>query len=110
MRLIRGDPRLEEALTIRVASDRDAAPLRRLAALDSSEPPTNPVLVVEVNRELRTALSLVDGSIVADPFHPTSDLIHLLKTRASQLKPDGSATPLLRRPGLLRRALERIHY
>src|SRR5262249_24085913 len=93
-----------------VASSRDSAALTRLAALDSSETPTNPVLVVEVNRELRAALSLLDGSVVADPFHPTSQLVHLLTTRASQLNPDGNATPLLRRPGVLRRTLQRIHY
>jgi hypothetical protein len=73
------------AVTIRHAFPDDALPLLRLAALDSSEPPAQPALVAEVDGELRAALSLRDGSVVADPFHRTLALVDLLRARAAQL-------------------------
>jgi hypothetical protein len=76
---------LEEAVTIRYGSDRDARALARLAGLDSSPVPPEPVLVAEVGGELRAAYSLRDGSAVADPFSPTAHLLALLGTRAAQL-------------------------
>jgi hypothetical protein len=75
----------EAAVTIRYGFPEDERCLRRLAALDSSEPLGGPVLVAEVDGELRAALSLVDGAVVADPFHPTAALTELLLARARQL-------------------------
>jgi hypothetical protein len=72
-------------LTIRFADSLDALNLVRLAVLDSSEPLELPALVADVEGELRAALSLVDGSAIADPFHPTIELVELLSTRAEQL-------------------------
>ena len=73
-------------LSIRMAqpSDRDA--LERLAQLDSRPVPHGPVLLAEVGDELWSAISLDDGSIVADPFRPAGDLRHLLAVRAKQLR------------------------
>jgi hypothetical protein len=79
----------ESQVTLRFAFGDDAQALTRLAALDSSEPPASPLLLAEVSDELRAALSLADGSVVADPFHPTVALVELLRARAKQLtRPD----------------------
>jgi hypothetical protein len=74
------------SLTIRLATPFDGAALRRLAALDSSAPPQQPVLVAEVGDELWSAISLDDGQIVADPFRPTGELQFLLVERARQIQ------------------------
>jgi hypothetical protein len=76
------------AITIRRAYADDEAALVRLAALDSSELPHAPVLLAEVDGELRTALSLRDGSVIADPFFPTLGLIELLRTHAAATVPE----------------------
>lgn len=83
----------DRSVTLRFASPSDQGPLARLAELDSSTPPAQPVLLAEVDGHLRAALALTDGTVVADPFHPTADLIDLLRARARQL----NATPQLRR-------------
>jgi hypothetical protein len=72
-------------VTIRYAFPDDARPLARLAALDSSPVPRMPMLVAEVDGELRVALSLADGAVVGDPFHPIAGLTELLRARAEQL-------------------------
>jgi hypothetical protein len=38
-----------------------------------------------VGDEVRAAISTQDGSAIADPFHPTAELVRLLSTRAQQL-------------------------
>ena len=88
----------ERSVTLRFASPADQRPLARLAELDSSTPPTQPVLLAEVDGQLRAALALTDGTLVADPFHPTADLIDLLRARARQL----DATPSIKRSRRLR--------
>ena len=65
------------------ADDREA--LARLAAIDSSASPAGPMLLAEVDDELRAAVSLADGSVIADPFFPTLDLVELLRTHAAAL-------------------------
>ena len=89
----------EHAVTIRYAFPDDAGALMRLAALDSAEPPATPVLVAEVDGELRAALSLVDGAVVADPFHPAGAVLDLLRTRGRQL---AASRPYTEPPGSLR--------
>ena len=76
---------IERSVTLRFGSPADHKPLARLAELDSSTPPAQPVLLAEVDGQLRAALALTDGTVVADPFHPTADLIDLLRARARQL-------------------------
>lgn len=73
------------AVTIRPAFPDDAQALARLAALDSAPLPAPPVLLAEVDGEPRAALSIADGSAVADPFHPTVALLELLAARSRQL-------------------------
>jgi len=74
------------SLTIRMAQSSDTVALQRLAELDSSAAPQQPVLVAEVGDELWTAISLDDLQIVADPFRPTGELQFLLVERARQLR------------------------
>lgn len=75
--------RAASAITIRGAYADDDGPLFRLAALDSSEVPPGPLLIAEVDGELRAALSLRDGSAIANPFFPTLGLLELLRTHAT---------------------------
>jgi hypothetical protein len=91
-RALAGLPPLERrlsidlAITLRYGFPDDAEAIARLAALDSAEVPCRPILLAEVAGELRAALSLVDGSVVADPFYPTRTLVDLLAARARQLQ------------------------
>ena len=76
------DP-LHTEITIRRAYADDELALVRLAALDSADGlPAGPMLLAEVDGELRAALSLQDGSSIADPFSRTVELLELLETRA----------------------------
>jgi hypothetical protein len=73
-------------ITLRYGFPDDAEAIARLSTLDSSEVPRQPILLAEVAGELRAAISLADGRVVADPFHPTLMLVDLLRTRAEQLQ------------------------
>jgi hypothetical protein len=81
-----GRPTIEEAITLRYGFPDDAQAIARLAALDSAEVPPRPILLAEVAGELRAALSLADGSVVAHPFYSTRTLVDLLGARALQLQ------------------------
>jgi hypothetical protein len=84
-------------ITIRRAYADDQFAMVRLAALDSADTvPPAPLLLAEVDGELRAALSLRDGTSIADPFTRTAELLELLQTRAR-----AEATPR-RRPGRFR--------
>jgi hypothetical protein len=80
------DATAERSVTLRIGSAADEGPLARLAALDSSAPPAHPVLLAEVDGRLLAAIALTGGAVVADPFHPTADLIDLLRARTRQLE------------------------
>ena len=76
----------QEEITIRPAYGDDELALVRLAALDSAERiPAAPLLVAEVDNELRVALSMRDGSAIADPFRRTVHLIKLLRAHAAAI-------------------------
>lgn len=95
-----------EAVTIRAAHGGDAVALKRLAALDSAcGPPSEPVLLAEVCGEVRAAISLYDGAIVANPFTPTAALVELLEARARQLR---GGRRRLRRSGRARHRARRL--
>jgi hypothetical protein len=74
------------AVVIRESNDSDHERLRRLAQLDSARLPEQPLVVAEVDGELRAAVSVNDGSVIADPFHRTADLVALASMRATQLR------------------------
>jgi hypothetical protein len=84
-----GTPRpignLEAPITIRPARSADASALAKLAALDSAEVPSLPVLIAEVTGQVRAAVSLHDGAAIADPFNHTAGMLQLLHARAAQL-------------------------
>jgi hypothetical protein len=81
-------------LTIRIAYAEDYPALRRLAALDSAERvPSRPVLIAEEGGEPRAALSLADGTSIADPFHPTAEILTLLELRATAAVAPRSGRP-----------------
>jgi hypothetical protein len=88
----------ERSVTLRFGSLADQGALARLAELDSTTPPSQPVLLVEVDGQLRAALALANGAVIADPFYPTAELIELLRARARQLH----AAPRFRRSRRLR--------
>jgi hypothetical protein len=83
---LRSVENLETPITIRPARSADASALANLAARDSAQIPSVPVLVAEANGELRAALSLYDGAAIADPFTHTVWMVQLLHTRAAQLR------------------------
>ncbi len=76
---------MHEGITLRYAFGDDDSAIARVAALDSAEVPAAPVLLAEVDGDVRAALSLHDGRVIADPFHPTLALIALLRERGRQL-------------------------
>lgn len=69
---------LFSAIVLRPGLPEDQPSVRRLAALDSAAMPPGPFVLAEVNGRLRAAYSLIDDSVVADPFAPTADLVALL--------------------------------
>jgi hypothetical protein len=72
-------------VTLRFGTPADAKRLARLASLDSSKPLAQPSLLAEVDGQFLAALGLTDGTVIADPFHHTADLIDLLRARAHHL-------------------------
>jgi hypothetical protein len=91
---------LRSQITIRPGYADDHLALVRLAALDSAAVPAEPLLVAELDGELSAALSLRDGTSIADPFRPTADIVALLRAHAATAE----RTPRTRR----RRAI-RLH-
>src|SRR4051794_38725808 len=72
-------------IVIRHSVDEDVRVLAGLAALDSRPELTGPALLAEVDGVARAALDLHDGSVAADPFARTADLVELLRLRARGL-------------------------
>lgn len=76
----------DDAVALRPARSEDAPALVRLAALDSTHPPVGDVLLAEHDGAVRAALEIATGRVIADPFHPTTDLVALLRSRADMLR------------------------
>jgi hypothetical protein len=70
-------------IALRTATDRDAAILEKLAALDSAPPLHAPAVVALVDGRPVAAASLSDASVVADPFVPTADVVEILQARVA---------------------------
>ena len=73
---------MTEPITITHSTDASSRELWRLAALDDRRAPNGPALVAYVGGELRAAVGLVDGRAVADPFHPTAEIVEILRFQA----------------------------
>ena len=82
-----------DSVSVRIAGDDDAAAIRRVAALDGKRVPMGEVLVAEADSKVIAALSIDDGSRVADPFSWTSDVVALMEMRAAQLQAIDAGTP-----------------
>jgi hypothetical protein len=94
--------KVSERLTIRRNHPDDEAAIARLAALDSAAVPPSPFLLTEVDGELRAALSLANGRVIADPFHPSLYLTALLRVHAGTAESERPAARARRyRPGRL---------
>ncbi|PZR67152.1 MAG: hypothetical protein DLM63_07580 [Solirubrobacterales bacterium] len=76
---------------MRVANACDRAAIQRIAELEQSAAPVGPLLIGEILQRPVAAVSLADGSVIADPFAATSELVELMGVRARQLR--GSRTP-----------------
>lgn len=74
-----------EPITIREAEGGDLPALRRLAERDSARMIERPAIVAVRDGEPRAALSMRGGSVIADPFHPTAELVELLEAHARAL-------------------------
>ena len=72
-----------QPLTLRVARPDDLPAVTRLAQLDSSRPPTGPVLLADVGSEPVAALGVESGTVVADPFCRTADVVAMLRQAAA---------------------------
>lgn len=79
-----------DTIEIRPARPDDERALTRLGQLDSARVPAAPLLIAVEGGELRAAISLATGTVIADPFAPTARLVEHLRTHAA---------PAQRRPG-----------
>ena len=91
-----------DAYVIRLATERDAAALRRLAILDEARPLTGRVLIGEIAGEPAAALSLKTGAAIADPFERTDALRVHMRIRAFALE------AVEREPSLRERMLDAV--
>lgn len=89
-------------IVIRLATHADAQTLNNLAALDSRHPLAGPAMLAEVDGAIRAALDLSDGSVAADPFVRTAEVVEMLHLRAARLA-GSKSTGTRRGRGLLRR-------
>ena len=73
-------------IIIRLATSADHATLSNLAELDSRHPLAGPAMLAEVDGTVRAALDLSDGSVAADPFVRTAEVVEMLRLRARRLE------------------------
>jgi hypothetical protein len=73
-------------IVIRFSERGDERALERLAGRDSQPVPAGALLVAQADGEIRAALPLDGRGAVADPFHPTAEIVRLLELRRSQLE------------------------
>jgi hypothetical protein len=92
------------AITIRLAVPGDAQALAWLAEMDSAAVPPSPVLLAEADGRPRAAISLRDGSAIANPFHRTAAVLELLAARAEHLRTERSTRARRFRRSLARAA------
>jgi hypothetical protein len=70
---------MNNSITIRRSTARDAADIARIAALDSGHAPKGDSMLAFTGDELRAVLPLDGGRLLADPFHRTAELVDLLR-------------------------------
>ncbi len=82
-----------EPIAIRLATEDDRDQLRRLAQLDSASVPAGRLIVGESAGSIRAAVAIDGGAAIADPFHPTAELVALLRARAEQAPGQAAGRP-----------------
>jgi aspartate carbamoyltransferase catalytic subunit len=90
-------------IVIRLAGHHDATTLTNLAALDSRLPLAGPAMLAEIDGTVRAALDLADGSVAADPFVRTAEVVEMLRLRAARIKGEQRPVSLRERALRLRR-------
>ena len=90
-------------IVIRLAAHTDATALHRLAALDSRLPLTGPAMLAEIDGNVSAALDLSDGSVAADPFVRTAEVVEMLRMRARRIQGEQPTRSLRDRALHLRR-------
>jgi hypothetical protein len=78
----RKEAEMSSEITIRRSTKADIPRIEQLAELDSRRRPAGNVLLAFVDHELRAAVDVDAGDVLADPFHHTADLVELLWMRA----------------------------
>lgn len=96
-----------DAIVIRHATHADARLLADLALLDDRAPLSGYALIAEVDGVARAALDLHDGSVAADPFARTAELVELLRLHARGTHGVGGSSLRARVASLLRPAYAR---
>jgi hypothetical protein len=88
-------------ITIRPAHPGDEAAIIRLAALDSAPVPPTPLVLAEIEGELRVAVSVDGRSVIADPFHRTLELAALVRDHVDRIHRPAPRPELDRSPRAL---------
>ncbi len=73
------------SVTIRLTRPTDTDEIRRVAERDSRPIPEGELLLAIAGGEIRAAMSLGSGEVVADPFHHTAELVRMLTVRRAQM-------------------------
>lgn len=79
-------PAPDAPIVVRRAAPGDGAALAQLAQLDDAPAPRGPMLLAEHGGRVVAAVPLADGRAIADPFHPTADVVQFLERRARTLR------------------------
>ncbi|MEA2282289.1 MAG: hypothetical protein QOK21_2896 [Solirubrobacteraceae bacterium] len=88
------------SVLVRAARGSDGPALARLAALDSAAVPPGELLVAETDGALIAARALGSGTVIADPFRPSADVVALLTLRGRSVEPRRMRRGLAERMGL----------
>ena len=89
-------PTTYQSVTIRRVTPDDRQAVQRIADLEARPAPQGALLIAEVDERILAVRSLDDGATIADPFHPTAELVALLEARSRHL--GGSSPRTLTRP------------
>jgi hypothetical protein len=73
-------------ITIRLMGPTDVDEVRRVAERDCRDVPGGELLIAIAEGEVRAAIALDSGEVVADPFHPTEELVRVLALRRAQMQ------------------------
>jgi hypothetical protein len=84
-------------IEIRPTRPADMDELRRVAQRDSRPVPDGELLVATAEGEIRAAISLSAGEVIADPFHHTEEMVRMLVQRHAQMAHRGAPSRGLRR-------------